>query len=349
LTTVLHINEDGRALGQRRPLGWTDLVVSPIALGTMQLGWTLSDVGSMDLLDAYVGAGGNFIDTADMYGPDQTRRSFAEARLHVGVSEDIIGRWMAARKNRDRLVLATKARAQMWDGPDGVGLSKAHVIRAAEDSLRRLRVDTIDLYQAHWPDEAVPLEETLSAFGDLVQAGKVRYVGTSNFAALGQLSQVIELGRTGQFPRLASEQPRYNLVHRAEYEESMQATALKERLGVICYSPLAAGFLTGKYRRETPAPSTARLKFLGQYFNERGWQLIDVLDEVAHAHEASIAAVALAWILAQPGITAPIAGANSLQHTMSWLPAGRLTLDASEVERLTRASWWSSAIEFSSW
>src|SRR5579862_8711914 len=185
----------GAELAGRRLLGWTDLSVSPLALGTMQFGWSVSDVGAFDLLDRFVEAGGNFVDTADMYGPDQTRRSWLAARPHVGVSEDVVGRWIAERANRDHVVLATKVRARMWDGEDGEGLSRTHVVRAVEDSLRRLRTDRIDLYQAHWPDDATPLEETMGVFAELVEAGKVLYVGTSNYALAGQLDDAAGLWR----------------------------------------------------------------------------------------------------------------------------------------------------------
>jgi aryl-alcohol dehydrogenase-like predicted oxidoreductase len=337
-------------LGERRQLGWTDLRVAPLAVGTMQLGWALSDVHSMDLLDVYVEAGGNFIDSADMYGPDQTRRSWAAARPHVGVAEEIIGRWMHHRKNRDQLVVATKARAWVWDGPDGAGLSAKHLTRALDDSLRRLRVETIDLYQAHWPDDEVPVEETFGFFEEMVKAGKIRYVGTSNYAGMGRLEEVLALSKQPGYPRLASEQPRYNLVNRGEFEGGLQRIALQEQIGVICYSPLGSGFLSGKYRRGAPVPSSHRGGFVSQYFNERGWLLIDTLEEVGRNHGASVPAVALAWMLAQPGITAPIVGASSTQQLEQWLPAARLQLEPDELSRLSEAGWWESAIEFSgSW
>jgi aryl-alcohol dehydrogenase-like predicted oxidoreductase len=342
------MGETGGVLSARRRLGWTGLEVAPLCLGTMQFGWSMASVAAMDLLDAYVEAGGNFIDTADMYGPDQTRRSWAAARPHVGVSEQIIGRWLRDRGNRDQLVIATKVRAQMWDGDDGQGLSPAHIRRAAEDSLRRLGIDTIDLYQAHWPDDAVPPEETLGALQELIDAGKVRYVGTSNFPP-ETLTRLLELSRSGRYPRLASEQLRYNLLNRAEYEASLRDLALAENLGILCYSPLASGFLTGKYTPHHAQPDSDRLGYVSQYFTEPGWELVGELANTAEAHAVSPSAVALAWLLAQPGITAVIAGANSLQHLHRALPAAQVRLTAEEIDRLAKLGWQASKIEFQSW
>lgn len=335
-------------LSDRRQLGWTDLTVAPLCLGTMQFGWSMSSVGAMDLLDAYVEAGGNFIDTADMYGPDQTRRSWSAARPHVGASEEVIGRWVRDRRNRDQVVIATKVRAQMWDGPDGQGLSPAHIRTAAEASLRRLEIETIDLYQAHWPDDQVPIDETLATFQELIDAGKVRYVGTSNFPP-DMLSGMAEIRRSGRYPRIASEQLRYNLVNRSEYEAALCDLAIREDIGILCYSPLASGFLTGKYARDRDQPASDRRGFVSQYFTDSGWSVVEELGKLAAVHEVTPSAVALAWLLAQPGITSVIAGTNSIAHLRKALPAGRLRLTAEEVDQLTNVSWESSRIEFSSW
>lgn len=342
------MHESGGWLSTRRRLGWTELEVSPLGLGTMQFGWSMANVAAMDLLDAYVEAGGNFIDTADMYGPDQTRRSWAAARPHVGVSEQVIGRWLRDRGNRDQLVIATKVRAQMWDGPDGQGLSRAHILRAVDDSLRRLRIETIDLYQAHWPDDDAPVEETLGVFQELVDAGKVRYVGTSNFSS-ATLERLLELSRSAGYPRIASEQPRYNLVNRSEYEASLRDLAMRENIGVVCYSPLASGFLTGKYSRDRATPRSDRLGFVSQYFTDAGWALVEALGEIAESHGMSLSAVALAWILAQPGITAAIVGTNSIEHLQRALPAAALQLSPEELDRLSTLGWENSQIEFQSW
>ena len=336
-------------LSGRRSLGWTELKVSALALGTMQFGWSVSDVAAFDLLDRFAEADGNFIDTADMYGPDQTRRSWQLARPHVGISEDVIGRWMAERRNRDTMVVATKVRARMWDGDDGEGLSRRHIVRAVEDSLRRLRTDRIDLYQAHWPDGDTPLEETFATFQELVDSGKVRYVGTSNYGLAGQLEAAATLWQVAPVPRLACEQPRYSLVHREEYETLVRDVALEHNLGVICYSPLAAGFLTGKYRTEDEVRRSPRGRHLSQYGIAAGWALLEALRKVAGNHGVPPAAVALSWMLAQPGITAPIAGANSITQLESWLQAARVELEAEELLLLDDVSWQSSQIEFSSW
>jgi aryl-alcohol dehydrogenase-like predicted oxidoreductase len=335
-------------LSGRRRLGWTHLQVAPLCLGTMQFGWSMPSVAAMDLLDSYAEAGGNFIDTADMYGPDQTRRSWAAARPHVGVSEQVIGRWLRDRGHRDRFVIATKVRAQMWDGPDGDGLSRKHILRAAEDSLRRLGIETIDLYQAHWPDDTVPAEETLAAFQELIDTGKVRYVGTSNFSA-SRLQELLQLSRPGRYPRIASEQLRYNLVNRSEYEASLRDLALSAGIGILCYSPLASGFLTGKYTKEASQPTSDRLRFVTQYFTDPGWLLVRELGEIASAHGVPTGAVALAWLLAQPGITSVVVGTNSARDLRQALPAATLQLTPAELGRLSDLGWDTSTIEFRSW
>ena len=334
-------------LSARRPLGWTGVQVAPIALGTMQCGWTLSDVESMELLDAYVAAGGNFIDTADMYGPNQNWRDYQRCKPHLGVSEDIIGRWMADRGNRDDLVVATKVRAQMWDGPDGEGLSRAHILRAADESLRRLRTDHLDLYQAHWPDDSVPIDETFEAFGTLIDAGKVRFVGVSNYAALGRLEAVISLAELG-FPRIASEQLRYNLLNRNEYEGDTERTLTAHEVATLCYSPLASGFLTGKHHRDSVALSQ-RTRYVAQYANDDGWRLVDRLDALAADHAVAPGAVALAWLLSHRGITSAVIGANSIGQLAALLPGATVDLPAAELSELSDRAWTASKPEYTSW
>jgi len=224
-----------------RQLGTTELRVADICLGTMQFGWTADEKASFEVMDAYFEAGGNFLDTSDIYS------NWAPGNPG-GVSEEIIGRWIKARGNRDGLVIATKLRGKMWDGPDGEGLGRAHITRAVEDSLRRLQVEAIDLYQTHWPDEDVAIEETLAVFGELIAAGKVRYVGASNYNALQFAAALQAGGREGR-ARYVTLQPHYNLVHRKEYEEELARLCEREGIAVIGYSPLGGGFLTGKYRR----------------------------------------------------------------------------------------------------
>jgi aryl-alcohol dehydrogenase-like predicted oxidoreductase len=337
----------------RRRLGWTDLAVSPVALGTMQFGWTASDVEAMRILDVYAGAGGNLIDTANMYGGDQSLESFEHARAHVGVSEEVIGRWAAARGMRERVVLTTKVRARMWSGPDGEGLHRRHIERAVEDSLRRLRTDHVDVLYAHWPDPAADATDWLETFGDLVRAGKVRYVGTSNFcdfAGMGdQLSPLLAMSAGDRrFPRLACEQVRYNLLHRAEFENRLQGIALGAELGIVTYSSLAGGFLAGAWQRDK-LPGHARAEHLRQYCTAKGWALIDALGEIAREHAVPVAAAALAWTLAQPGVTATLVGADRVQQIEDAAPAASLGLTDAQLEVLSGLSWNASDPEFVEW
>ena len=313
-----------------RQLGTTDLQVSPLCLGTMQFGWTADEPMSFAVMDAFLEAGGNFLDSADFY-------SRWVPGNPGGVSEEIIGRWMKARGNRDRLVVGTKVRGQMWDGPDGEGLSRPHIRRAVEDSLRRLQVETIDLYQCHWPDENTPIEETLAVFAELIASGKVRYVGASNYTA-AQLEEALRVGGETRLPPFVTLQPHYNLVHRAEFEEALAALCEREGMGVIPYSPLAGGFLTGKYREGRPLPESRHAERAKPYMTDRGFAVIDTLGGVAEAHETSMAAVALAWLLAKPAVTAPIAGVNTPEQLRDLLPAPELRLTAEQLEALDAAS-----------
>ncbi len=315
---------------ERRKFGRTDLEVSPLCLGTMQFGWTADEPASVAVMDAFFAAGGNFLDTADVYSrwvPDNPG----------GVSESIIGRWLKARGNRDSIVVATKVRGAMWEGPDGEGLGRAHIMRAVDDSLRRLQIDVIDLYQCHWPDAETPVEETLRAFEELIRAGKVRYVGVSNFTA-PMVEEALRVAGEKDLPRVVSLQPRYNLVHRSEFEGPLAEVCLRERMAVIPYSPLQGGFLTGKYRPGQPLPESARAYTARQYGNEAGWRVVDAVDEVAKARGTTMAAVAVAWLLAKPAIAAPIVGANSPQQLADILPAADLRLTPDEIASLEAAS-----------
>lgn len=311
-------------------LGATDLQVSNLCLGTMQFGWTADEPASHAVIDAYADAGGNFIDTADIY----SRWSPGNPG---GVSEEIIGRWMKARRNRERMVVATKVRGVMWKGEDGEGLSRAHIERAAEDSLRRLQIETIDVYQCHWPDESTPIEETLTAFARLIESGKVRYIGASNFVP-AQMEEALRAADASALPRFAVLQPHYNLVHRKEYEGELVALCGREAIGVIPYSPLAGGFLSGKYRKGQPMPKSQRAGRAKQYMTDDGFAVIDALDAIATSRATSVPAVALAWLLAQPAVTAPIIGANTPKQLAELLPAAELSLTRDEVDALDRAS-----------
>jgi aryl-alcohol dehydrogenase-like predicted oxidoreductase len=311
-------------------LGSTDLTVSNLCLGTMQFGWTADEASSIAVMDAYVAAGGNFIDTADIY----SRWSPGNPG---GVSEEIIGRWIKGRGNRDSLIVATKARGEMWKGAGGEGLGRAHIVRAVEDSLRRLQVETIDLYQCHWPDEATPIEETLTVFGELIASGKVRYIGASNYSVV-QLAEAISAADANRLPRFSTLQPHHNLVHRGEYEAELAALCARESIGVIPYSPLAGGFLTGKYRKGQPLPESQRAGRAKEYMTDQGFSVVDALDAVAKAHGATIPAVALAWELTRPQIQSPIIGANTVEQLAALLPAADLQLSASDVAALESAS-----------
>lgn len=310
--------------------GATDLNVSDLCLGTMQFGWTADERSSVAVMDAFAEAGGNFLDTADVY-------SWWSPGNPGGVAEEIIGRWMKARGNRERLVVATKVRGKMWEDPDGEGLSRAHVERAVEDSLRRLQVETIDLYQCHWPDDDTPIEETLAVFGELIDSGKVRYVGVSNYSA-PQLEEALKAADAKRLPRFLSLQPHYNLVHRAEFEDALSALCEREDIAVIPYSPLAAGFLTGKYRKGQPLPKSGRTERTKRHMTEQGFRVLDALDAVAEAHQTNVAAVALAWLLTKPAVAAPIIGANTPEQLADLLPAPELRLTVDDLELLDTAS-----------
>ncbi len=315
-----------------RRLGRTGLKVSALCLGSMQFGWTADQAEAFRIMDAFTAAGGNFIDTADIY-------SFWVEGNSGGVSERIIGQWLAQRGNRREVVIATKVRGRMWPGPNGEGLSRAHIIQACEDSLRRLRTDYIDLYQAHWYDEETPMDETMEAFHQLRQQGKVRYLGCSNYPAWRLMEALWTSDRLG-LARYDSLQPHYNLVHRAEFERELRDVAQAYGLGVIPYSPLAGGFLTGKYRRGERTESVRAEGVARRYVKEQSWRILDVVREVAEEVGASPGAVALAWLLAQPTVTAPILGANSVEQLQANLAGLEVELSAAQLARLDAVSSW---------
>ena len=307
-----------------RQLGHTDLSVSPLCFGGNVFGWTLDEQGSFIVLDAYIDGGGNFIDTADVYGK--------------GTSESILGRWMSARKNRDRIILATKLGFPMGNDPNAHGLSRRYIQQEVEASLKRLQTDYIDLYQAHGDDPGTPLTETMAAFNDLVQQGKVRYVGASNYSA-ARLREALSVSDEHGYVRYSCLQPPYNLVNRAQYEGELESLCLEQGLGVITYSSLASGFLTGKYRPGRDLPSSLRAKRIQErYMNAKGFRVVEQLDHIAEAHGATVAQVALAWIMARPGITAPIASATSVEQVRELLGAVNVQLTPEEMEALNKAS-----------
>lgn len=312
---------------QYRQVGRTGLKVSELCMGTMQFGWTTDETHAFEVLDAYVESGGNFLDTADVY----TR--WFEGNPG-GVAEEIIGRWMKDRGNRHELVVATKVRGQMGEGPNDVGLSRKHIMDAVEASLRRLQIEYIDLYQAHSDDRQVPLEETLAAFDNLVQRGLVRYIGASNYEAW-RLMQALWMSDAHGYVRYDTLQPRYNLVARPDYERALEPLCLQQGIGVIPYSPLAGGFLTGKYRRDQALPASGRAQMVqNRVYSDENFAVLDRIDTVAERHGATPAQIALAWLLARPGVTSPITSANTAEQWRDLEGAVHITLTAEDIETL---------------
>jgi len=314
----------------KRPLGRSRLSVAPLAFGGNVFGWTADEATSFSLLDAFVDAGFDLIDTADVYS------RWVEGHAG-GESETIIGKWLQKNPSRrDSIVLATKVGKDMGEGR--VGLSAKYIRSAAEASLKRLHTDRIDLYQSHDDDGATPLEETLEAYAELMERGLVRAIGASNHSA-ERLAAALETSRRCGLPRYECVQPQYNLCDRAGYEAELEPLVRAEGLGAIGYYSLARGFLTGKYRSEADlakSPRGAGVK--AAYFNPRGFAILAAVDEVAAGLRATPAQVALAWAMARPGYTAPIASATSTRQLEELTGAARLALDAASIERLNRAS-----------
>lgn len=313
-------------------LGRTGLKVSQLCLGTMTFGWSADEATSFQIMDAAFDAGMTFFDTADIYS------RWIEGN-QGGESETIIGKWMKHKPRRE-LVIATKARGRMWPGANGEGLSRAHLIQAVEDSLTRLQTDYIDLYQVHYPDEETPLDETLAALDSLVQSGKVRYTGCSNYPA-GLLMKSLWVSDVKRLTRFDCLQPHYSLLHRGEFERELMAVCRDQQVAVIPYSPLAAGFLTGKYSRENREVDTTRQNsgLIRQLTaDERAYAALDEVKRIAADHQVPVAHVALAWMLANPVITSPIIGARNLAQLNEVLGAPDLKLSDDEVKRLNDLS-----------
>lgn len=314
---------------QLRALGRSGLKVSPLAFGGNVFGWTVDAAQSFRLLDAWLDAGFNFIDTADVY-------SRWVPGHQGGESETILGQWLKASGKRERIVLATKVGKPMAD--DRKGLSPRYIREAVDASLKRLQTDYIDLYQSHDDDADTPLEDTLGAFAELIQAGKVRAIGASNYSA-PRLAQALDTSERLGLPRYESLQPLYNLYDRAVYEAELEPLCEARGVGVINFYALAAGFLTGKYRSSADAAKSARgASTTGKYLNERGLRILAALDEVAAADQATPAQVALAWQIARPSITAPIASATSLEQLAELARGAQLKLSAASVAALDDAS-----------
>jgi len=312
-----------------RSIGTSNLSVAPLAFGGNVFGWTADKQTSFALLDAFVDSGFTLIDTADVY-------SRWVPGNQGGESETIIGAWLGQRGNRDKVVIATKLGAEM--APDKKGLPAAYVKQAVEASLNRLQTDYIDLYQTHFDDPDTPVEETLGALADLEKAGKVRVIGASNMSP-DRLEQSLAVSQQKQYPPYQSLQPEYNLFDRENYEVHYEPICQENSLGVIPYSSLASGFLSGKYRSEADASKSPRGGgIVKKYLNSRGFKILNALDEVAEQYNATPAQVSLAWLMARPSITAPIVSASSVDQWHDLAKAAELSLDADAIQVLTDAS-----------
>jgi aryl-alcohol dehydrogenase-like predicted oxidoreductase len=312
-----------------RTLGRSSLQVSPLCLGGNVFGWTATESASIAVLDALIGAGLNFIDTADVY-------SVWAPGHHGGESETVIGNWLKRSGKRKDVVIATKVGMAM--APDRKGLSAAHIAQSVEGSLRRLQTDYIDLYFSHCDDAAVPMEETLGAHQKLLAQGKVRAIGASNFTA-ARFSEALQASRRHGLPRYEVLQPHYNLYARADYESALEPLCLEQQIGVVSYYALASGFLSGKYRTPADAAKSPRGKgVVEKFLNERGLKILAALDEVGRRYGASVASVALAWQIARPSITSPIASATTVQQLGELAAATRLNLDSAAIGQLNAAS-----------
>jgi len=315
---------------KKRQLGQSPLCVAPLTLGGNVFGWTIDEKTSFTILDGFVAAGFDFIDTADVYA------RWAPGNKG-GESETVLGNWMRSRGNRDKVILATKVGSDMGQGEKDI--SKKYILKAVEASLKRLQTDYIDLYQTHWDVEATPVEETLEAYAQLVKEGKVRVIGASNLSP-ARLRASLEASARHGYPRYESFQPHYNLYEREIFEKELEPICLENRLGVINYWALAAGFLTGKYRSEADLGKSPRGAGVKKYLNERGFRILAALDKVAAQYRSTPASVAVAWLIARPSVTAPIASATSPGQLDSLIKATQLSLDTSAMAELDKASAW---------
>lgn len=313
---------------KKRQLGNSGIQVALLMLGGNVFGWTADEPTSFKILDAFVAAGLNFIDTADSYSTWVSGHTGGE-------SETIIGNWFKRSGKRDQIIIATKVGSEIPG--QGKGLSRAWIMRQAEASLKRLQTDYIDLYQSHRDDPNTPVDETLEAYAQLVQQGKVRVIGCSNFIA-ERIQESLAASRKHSWPRYESLQPNYNLYERAPYESTLEPVVVQEKISVIPYYSLASGFLTGKYRSEADLSKSPRGQAAKKYLNDRGFRILQALDQVAEKRQATPAQVALAWLMARPSITAPIASATSVQQLNDLARATQLELDHGSIELLNKAS-----------
>jgi aryl-alcohol dehydrogenase-like predicted oxidoreductase len=312
----------------KRTLGRSGLELAPLILGGNVFGWTVDEPTTFKLLDSFVAAGLNCVDTADVYS------KWAPGNKG-GESETLIGKWLHRPGNRQKLIVATKVGSEM--SPEKKGLSKSYILRAVEDSLKRLQTDYIDLYQTHYDDAATPVEETLEVYATLIKHGKVRTIGTSNMPAV-RIQASLDASKQHGWARYESLQPEYNLYDRAKYETEYEGLCLREGLGVIPYFSLASGFLSGKYRSAEQAATRPRAGMLKKYFNDRGMLILKALDEVAQHLHSTPTAISLAWLMARPSVTAPIASATTLEQMTHLVQATQLKLDSTAIELLNTAS-----------
>ncbi len=309
-------------------MGRTRLKTAPVVFGGNVLGWTLNETQSLDILDRFVDAGFNAIDTADSY-------SYWVPGNVGGESETILGKWFNSRKNRDKIMLVSKVGSN--PGKKGRNVHKDYIIQAAEESLRRLQTDHIDLYMTHWDDEDTPVEETLEAYRELMEAGKVRYIGASNVSP-ERIKISLEDTRNSNYPCYEVLQPEYNLYDREKFESEYYDVAKAHEMGVITYYSLASGFLTGKYRTEADLKKGQRGESIKKYLNPRGMRILDTLDRVSTAYGTDPAAVALAWVMQSPGVTAPIASATKPAHIQAFQKAAALKMSEGHIRDLDKAS-----------
>ncbi|MCR5860999.1 aldo/keto reductase [Flavobacterium sp. J372] len=315
---------------EKRKLGNTSLEVYPITFGGNVFGWTIDEKTSHQILDAFTGAGFNFIDTADVYS------RWADGNKG-GESETIIGSWLKKNNNRDKVIIATKVGSDMGGGKKG--LSKKYILQAAEDSLKRLQTDYIDLYQTHFDDEDTSIEETLEAYAQLIKEGKVRHIGASNLTA-ERLKESLQKAFENGLPAYETFQPHYNLYERAKFEDGLEPICLGNNLGVLNYYSLASGFLTGKYRSKDDLDKSQRGGGVAKYLDDRGFKILAALDEVSKQLNTTPTTVALAWLIHRPSVTAPIVSATSLKQLESIIAAPELEITAHEIELLTQESAW---------
>ncbi len=313
---------------EKRKLGSSDLFVYPITLGGNVFGWTIDEDKSFEVLDGFTEAGFNFVDTADTY-------SHWVPGNKGGESETIIGNWMAERKNRQQVIISTKVGS--IPGSTKKSLAKDHILKSVDGSLQRLKTDYIDLYQSHYDDLDTPIEETLEAYDQLIRAGKVRWVGASNFSR-ERLIESLETAQRLSLPKYQSLQPEYNLYNRAVYEKELEPVVTEHQLGVINYYALASGFLTGKYRSEADLNKSQRGGAVKKYLNERGFSILNALDQVSEQYNVSPASIALAWLIARRTVTAPIASVTDLNQLEDLVNAARLSLNVEDIAILDEAS-----------